>query len=502
MVARDRVRLAEISATLSRHGLGYVAAWLGIGGSDETSESDAPTAPRRLRQALEELGPTYIKLGQILATRADLLSPEWIAELERLQSDAPKVPFGDLRPALEEALGERVEDAFTTFETTPLAAASMAQVHRAQLCDGSAVVVKIRRPGIRPQMEADLRILAELAAMAERASPDLRHFQPQAMVAQLASALLQELDFTIEARNADLIRADFEGDARVIVPAIHWSYTSETVLVMDYIDGTPPISGDILREAGLDTAAIASLGADIVLDMVLINGRFHADPHPGNLRCIAGNRLALLDLGLIGHVSPRRKEEFISFTQALLTSDSDALADVLLSWSNHSGRALPETARSAAEGLIARHGGQKLVLSAMVADFMPLLRERGLAMPPDLILIFKALVTMDGVLSRIEPGFDLSDALKRSAIRLAAARLAPAHWQPILRALAWELARVGDDAPQLVRAVARKLTEPALADPFTGEALHAQTRALSWLVRAIWGGAGLIAAAILAARFL
>lgn len=498
MAARDRARLAELGATLSRHGLGYLGARLGLGTSGTDDELDSPNAPRRLRRALEELGPTYIKFGQILATRTDLLGPKWIAELELLQSDAPTLPFALLRSVVEQALGEPVTSAFAQFEEEPLAAASMAQVHRARLTSGEDVVVKVRRPDIRPRMEADLRILTELAAVAERASADLRHFRPVAMITQLSEALLQELDFTVEARNADTLRADFARDSRVVVPCIHWSHTSESLLVMDYIDGIAPLSGDVLRAAGIDTVAIASLGADVVLDMVLINGRFHADPHPGNLRCLEGNRLALLDLGLVGHVSPRRREEFVSFTQALLSSDSDALADVLMAWAA-GGDASPDAVRLAAEGLIARHGGHGLILSALMADFMPLLRERGLVMPPDLILIFKALVTMDGVLMRIEPEFDLSAAIQRSTIRLAAARLGPDHWQPILRALAWELAKIGDSAPQLVRAAAKRLSD---TPPSDSVALRAQNQASRALVRALWGGSSLIAAAILAARFL
>ena len=427
-----------------------------------------------------------------------MLGPEWISELELLQSDAPTLSFALLRSTIEEALGEPVTSAFADFDEHPLAAASMAQVHRARLASGEDVVLKVRRPGIRPRMEADLRILIELAAVAERASSDLRHFRPVAMVTQLSEALLQELDFTIEARNADMLRADFERNPRVVVPRIHWSHTSETLLVMDYIEGAAPVSGDTLRAAGIDTAAIASLGADVVLDMVLINGRFHADPHPGNLRCLEGNRLALLDLGLVGHVSPRRREEFVSFTQALLLSDADALADVLMAWAQ-GGDASPDAVRMAAEGLIARHGGQGLVLGALMADFMPLLRERGLIMPPDLILIFKALVTMDGVLTRIEPDFDLSAAIQRSTVRLATARLGPDHWQPILRALAWELAKIGDGAPQLVRAAVKRLSDAPPSDP---TALRAQSQASASLVRALWGGSCLVAAAILAARFL
>src|SRR3546814_352918 len=203
----------------------------------------------------------------------------------------------------------------------------MAQVHRAWRDDGRPVVLKIRRPGVRPRIEADLRIVTQLTALAEQASAEARRFSPRALARQLAESLRDELDFTIEGRNADRLREDFAGDPRVLVPDIHWAWSSETLLVMDFVEGLPPRDGETLRAHGIDPAQIAATGADMVLDMVLVNGRFHADPHPGNLLCLPGNRVALLDLGSIGHVSPKRREEFLSFVTALQSGDPGGLAD-------------------------------------------------------------------------------------------------------------------------------------------------------------------------------
>jgi ubiquinone biosynthesis protein len=494
VAGRDRKRLTEILQIASRFGLGVLLARLGLERPEVEGESttEPQTLPRRTRLALEALGPTFVKLGQILATRGDLLPPEWIAELEQLHSRAPTLPFEDLRAAAEEALGQPPEAAFAHFDPQPLAAASMAQVHRATLHDGRQVVLKIRRPGIRPRMEADLRLIAQLAAAVESASAEARRFSPAAMMRQLADAVLEELDFTTEGRNADRLRDDFAREPRVVVPEIHWAWTSESLLVMDYIDGVPPRDGDALRAAGIDPTAIAALGADIVLDMVLVNGRFHGDPHPGNLLCLPGNRIALLDLGMIGHVSPRRREEFIGFTQALSTGDPAQLADVLAIWS--AGSSVPrDRVQIAAERLIARHGGNRIVLSAMVADFLPLMRDEGMTMPPDLLLIFKALVTIDGVLAKIEPGFDLSAAMQRSSLRIAKARLSPDHWAPTLQALAWELSKIGDDAPRLVRAAVRRL------DADTAGATSRQKQAAAILTAGRWISAAIIGAAVLMA---
>ncbi|WP_062344254.1 AarF/ABC1/UbiB kinase family protein [Novosphingobium sp. CCH12-A3] len=492
---RDRARLQEILGIASRFGLGVLLKRLGLERVGSVEGEAGEDLPRRARLAIESLGPTFVKLGQILATRGDLLPREWIAELEQLHSRAPTLSFEELRAAVEEVLGEPPETAFASFDPEPLAAASMAQVHRATLHDGREVVLKIRRPGIRPRMEADLRLIAQLAAVAEAASAEARRFAPAAMMRQLAEAVLEELDFTNEGRNADRLRADFAHEPRVLVPDIHWSWSSEMLLVMDYVDGTPPRGGDILRAADIDPAAIAALGADTILDMVLINGRFHGDPHPGNLLCLPDNRIALLDLGMIGHVSPRRREEFIAFVQSLNGGDPAQLADVLAGWSAGSG-VPPERVQVAAERLVARHGGGRLVLSAMVADFLPLMREEGMTMPPDLLLIFKALVTIDGVLSAIQPGFDLSEAMQRSSLRIARARLSPEHWGPILQAFVWELAKIGDDAPHLVRAAIRRLeTGPTTGPP--PDQLAALSMAGRWIAGAIVAGATIVAAALL-----
>lgn len=491
LAGRDRNRLGEILRVASRFGLGVILQRLGIERpadvGDADSDADAKPLPRRTRLALEELGPTFVKLGQILATRGDLLPEEWITELEQLHSRAPTLVFEDLRPAVEDALGQPPETAFARFDPAPLAAASMAQVHRATLADGREVVLKIRRPGIRPRMEADLRLIAQLAAIVERTSAEARRFAPTAMMRQLADAVLEELDFTTEGRNADRLRADFAREPRVVVPDIHWAWTSETLLVMDYIDGVPPRDRAALHAADIDPAAIAALGADMVLDMVLVNGRFHGDPHPGNLLCLPGNRIALLDMGMIGHVSPRRREEFIGFVQALNAGDPAQLTDVLATWFAGSGTSR-ERIQAAAERLIFRHGGGRLVLSALVADFLPLLRNEGITMPADLLLIFKALVTIDGVLSRIEPDFDLSAAMQRSSLRIFTSRLAPDYWAPTLQAVAWELLKLGYDAPRLLRAAIRRLEvvpPEAPADDGRADAILAAGR---WIAAAIIAG--------------
>lgn len=496
VVARDRARLAHIAKVATRFGLGLLLTRLGLGELAGGAAGGAPEdLARRTRRALEALGPTFVKLGQILATRRDILPPDWIEELERLHSRAPTLPFEQLRPAVETALGAPPEQIFASFDTNPLAAASIAQVHRARLDDGREVVVKIRRPDIRATVEADLRLIAHLAAVAERASPEARRIGPGALVAQLSRDMMAELDFTSEGRNADRLREDFADDPRVVLPAIHWPLTSDGLLVMEYIDGVAPTSGEALRAAGIDPQAIAQLGADVVLDMLLLNGRFHGDPHPGNLLCLAGDRLALLDLGSVGHVSRRRRAEFLGFVQALMTGDAATLTDTLLIWSGPQAPPRPQVER-AADRIVARHGGGPLVLSVLVADLFPLLREERLVLPPDLLLIFKALITIDGVLNAVAPGFDLSEPVRRARGRILLSRLAPDRAANV-GTLLLELDRIAEDSPRLIRALTRRLEQPTVPEALASvldSSVRSAGRSISLAVLA----AGiLVAAAIL-----
>lgn len=477
VAARDRKRLAEITAVLGRFGLDSLIARLGRGGED------APGTPERARLALEALGPTFVKLGQILATRSDLLPPDWITELEKLHSTAPTLPFDELRPAVEAALGEAPEAVFAEFDTGPVAAASIAQVHRARLADGRSVAVKIRRPGIRPLMEADLRLIAAMARTIE-VRPSIARLRPREIVAQLSEAVLAELDFTQEGRNADRFRANFARQPKLVVPGIHWEFSSETLLVMDFVEGVPMRDAAHLTAAGIAPTAIAALGADVVLQMVLIDGFFHGDPHPGNLLCQPGDRIALLDFGMVGHVSPKRREELLGFVQSITGRDPDRLADLLGNWTEHVDRAAVE---AAAARLVERHGQGRLILARVVEDIMTLLRQHALAMPADLVLTFKALITLDGVLGRIDPDFDLTAATRRAWLMAMRARISPGAVRDRMSSLLLELATIEDNLPRLIRAATTRLTEPAPPLPKPDRTLPL----------AVLTGAAMIAGAIL-----
>ncbi|QID19747.1 ubiquinone biosynthesis protein UbiB [Nitrogeniibacter mangrovi] len=417
---RDLGRLHDIASVLIRYGFGDLVRRVGMAGALEKAgralhwrapeELARLAPPARVRRALEELGPSFVKLGQILATRVDLFAPEWIDELSKLQDEAPPLPFEALRAQLTDDLGAPPEEIFPVLDTTALAAASLAQVHRAQLPDGTEVVLKVRRPGIRPVVEADLRLLERVAEIIDKDAPDLRRYRPREVVRQFVLSLRRELDFAAEARNAERVAANLAERADIVVPRIHWRWTCERLNVQDFVDG---IAGRDLRRlplAGLSAPVLARRGATAVLQMILDDGFFHADPHPGNVFYLPDNRIAFIDFGMVGRLSETRRYEVAQVLSGLVSHDSEGVADILLDWSSET-RADTDALRDEIDAFVDQYRGvplQRLDMTAMLADVVAILRDHGLALPPDLALLIKAFVTLEGLGRQLDPDFDMA----------------------------------------------------------------------------------------------
>ena len=340
--ARELPRLREISSVLVRHGLGDLVRRAGIATlleqagqvlqRGEASEIAQLEPHQRARLAFEQLGPTFVKLGQVLSTREDLLPPTWTTELARLHSHVAPVPFDDLLPVVEQALGRSPFEVFGNLEREPYAAGSIAQVHRANLAGGTPVILKIRRPGIEAKIDADLRILEHLAHLVEHEIPEVRRYRPVQVVGQLRGSLERELDLAVEARNTERFARNFADDLDILVPRVYWEWTSSVMNVQEHIEG---IRGDDLAaidNAGLDRKALAARGADAVLKMILVDGFFHADPHPGNVMYLPGNRIALIDFGMVGRLSPVRLRQIVGLLAGLARHDEGTMLEVLLDW--------------------------------------------------------------------------------------------------------------------------------------------------------------------------
>lgn len=435
VAVRDLSRLHDIAAVMIRYGFGDVVSRMGLTHaleragqvmhrhSNETEHAHLP-APTRVRQALEELGPTFVKLGQVLATRVDLFEPEWIAEFGKLQDSAPAVSYADIRSQLTEDLGAPPEEVFAEFDPIPLAAASIAQVYRARLTDGSAVIVKVRRPGIRPIIEADLRWLMRLSELAESESPDLRSFRPKEVVRQFALSLRRELDFAVECRNAERIAQNFTDYTDqtssvaasvatvpvIVIPRVYWQWTGERVCVQEYIDGIPGRKLLAVDQAGLDRKMLARRGAHAVLKMIVEDGFFHADPHPGNVFYLTGNRIAFIDFGMVGRLSEERREQLIRLLLGLVQHEPVRVLDVMLDWTGNSvvdesGLALE------IEAFVDQYHGvplKQLRLGAMLSDLVSILRQHQLMLPSDMALLVKAFISLEGMGRELDPDFDIA----------------------------------------------------------------------------------------------
>ncbi|MCZ8252213.1 MAG: AarF/UbiB family protein [Hylemonella sp.] len=414
-------RLQEIAGVLVRHGLGELVRRWGLAGALEKAghrlhwEHAADLAqlppPVQLRKALEELGPTFVKLGQILAGRADMFGPEWIAEFERLHSQVPAVPFESLRPQLREDLGGEPEEVFAWFDPEPLAAASIAQVHRARLHDGTEVVVKIRRPGIREVIDADLRLLDRLASLAEAELPALAPYRPRQLLREFGRSLHRELDLASECRSAERLARNMAAFPWVRIPRIHWAWTHERVNVQDLVDGIPGQSLDQLAAAGLDRRLLAQRGAQAVLKMIVEDGYFHADPHPGNVFYLPDHGIAFIDFGMVGHLTQRRRQQLLKLLLGLVQREPQGVVDVLLEWTRNGQEVAQERLESEVEAFIDQYHGTPLAelsLGQMLVDVTAILRENRLALPPDLALLIKTFITLEGLGRGLDPAFHMT----------------------------------------------------------------------------------------------
>ncbi len=497
VAARDLGRLHEIASILIRYGFGDMVRRMGMANAleragrallwqhaDELAHMEPPV---RVRRALEELGPAFIKLGQVLATRVDLFEPEWIAEFSKLQDSAPPVPYAEIRQQLGEDLGAPPEEIFASFDPEPLAAASIAQVHRARLGDGSEVVVKVRRPGIRSVIDADLRWLTRLAELAETENPELRNFQPQEVVRQFSLSLQRELDFASECRNSEGIASNFAGytdqDAAspsasgrkppvrataglpaapiIVIPRVYWQWTGERVCVQEFVDGIPGRNLAAVDSTGLDRKLLARRGANAVFKMIIEDGFFHADPHPGNVFYLPGNRIAFIDFGMVGRLTEERRAQLIRLLLGLVRHEPARVADVMLDWTGD-GAVDEDGLILEIQAFVDQYHGvplKQLSLGTMLNELVAILRAHRITLPPDLALLVKAFISLEGMGRELDPDFDMAGEAMPMLVKTLRARYTPAAvikrgWRSASEMLAL-IADLPHDFSRLLRAARR-----------------------------------------------
>ncbi len=426
------------------------------GGSEgrlSTETSHHATRPEHLRRAIEELGPTFIKLGQILSTRGDLLPAEYLEELAKLQDGAPPVPVEAVRQILFEELGRPVDEVFAHFDLHPLASASIGQAHAATLLDGTQVVVKLRRPGVVEQVEEDLGILLDLAATAERHWSAARYYDLLVIAQEFAQTLRAELDYLQEGRNVERFAANFAADASVHVPKVYWETTTSRMLTLERIYGIKISDVAALEQADLDRRAVADHATRVLLSMILEYGFFHADPHPGNVFVESGGRIALIDFGMVGEVDSAMQTILIRLLLAIAERDGGRLADVLLEISRSRQSVDRNALRRDMQRMLVRYCDLPLgdvKLSAMLGELLTILRWHHLRLPPNLALMVKTLGMSEGLGVQLDPHFDLMNVYVPFAKELVQRRFSAREW-------AGQLMFAGIDAMELALGLPQQL---------------------------------------------
>ncbi|HEX5887240.1 MAG TPA: AarF/ABC1/UbiB kinase family protein [Pyrinomonadaceae bacterium] len=409
------------------------------------------TRPEHLRSALEELGTTFIKLGQILSTRADLLPPDYLAELSKLQDSAPAVPFEAIREAVLKELGQPIEEVFLEFDPKPLAAASIGQAHAATLKDGTEVVVKIRRPGVVEQVDEDLKILKELAdAVSGRLELADRYDIP-GIVEEFSETLRAELDYIREGHNAERLAENFAGERRLHIARVYWETTTSRVLTLERIRGTKISDVESLDKQGIDRPELAKFATDVVMRMVCEHGFFHADPHPGNFFIESDGTIGLIDFGMVGSIDEQTQDHLADLLIYINHQDADRLVDVLLDLG---------VSRKPVDRALLRHDVQHLLTSywglplgelritALLNDVFAAMRKNHLHLPSNLSLLFKTVIMIEGMGVQVDPQFRLTTVLESYADRLIMRKYSPLRLIRNLGAASLDLARLGTEMPQ------------------------------------------------------
>ncbi|HSG05617.1 MAG TPA: AarF/ABC1/UbiB kinase family protein [Nitrospiria bacterium] len=393
-----------------------------------TMERDRPVLnPPMMRSVLERLGPTFIKLGQILSMRADLIGPVWSGEFSKLQEDAPPVPYEDVRSIVEEELGSPPEALFKSFEAKPVAAASLAQVHRAYLPDGQEVAVKVQRPGIRRTIEQDIDILFELARLAERLAPEYRIYQPVRIVEEFSEWTLRELDFSVEGRSAERLRYILRDDPRILIPRVYWDFTSNRVLTTEFSHGVRVDDLGRMAALGLDRKALAAAGIDAFFRECLIEGFFHADPHPGNFFAMADGRLCFHDFGMVGYLNGTTRRELLGCMIAFVNKNSEAYLRHVLHLAEFDEKSNVDRFRREVSDILSEFFFVAHPPSAAWAFFRVINRggRNGIRFPADLALFGKAILTAEAMGRTLHPDFDLNRELEPFVKKAVKAYMSP-----------------------------------------------------------------------------
>jgi ubiquinone biosynthesis protein len=454
----DLNRLREVSSIIARHGFGAYLERVRLGSAaprPAPSQATPSTAPAtdgrnaaRFRQMLVDLGPTYVKLGQLLSSRPDILPPGWITELSQLQDACEPVPVAEIRLAIEKGLGRSVDEAFDWLDPVPTASASIAQVHRARTHDGVDVAVKVQRPGVRAQFEGDLGLLTYVARLLEALVEETGVYTPTDIVQEFDRAIHEELDFANEARNARDMAAASRDLPFVVVPGVHESLSSATVLTLDFVEGIKVT--DLAGRMGYDPERVARNIIEAAFRQLFGGGIFHGDPHPGNILVLPGNRIALLDFGLVGRIGRPMQEALVTLVVAVALRDPETVARVLYRIGIPDAHTPITELRDDISGILDRYLGLKLDQirsSTLLTDMLDLAMRHKIKVPREYALLGKASVTIEGLIRGLYPGLDVMEVGLPYAKEMLFSRFQPGDASGALMKSLLKLQGLAEDVP-------------------------------------------------------
>lgn len=510
---RDLPRYRQILATLIKYGYRDVVTALHLEGlvrplERVTMGDDIPPQdrPRRLRMVCEELGVTFVKLGQLLSTRTDLLPEAYTTELSALRDEVRPFPYEEAEAVLAHEYGRPPGEIFASIERTPVASASISQVHRAILADGRPVALKIRRPGIEKIAQADIDILKNLSQLAERHLAALVPYHPTTIVAEFERSLKRELDLGIERRTMERCRTQLAGDRFAHVPEVYPDHCTSRVLCMEFIDGVRVDDLDGLRRLGINPEDVAERGAKILLTQIFRHGFFHADPHPGNLRVLPGGIVAPLDYGMFGQLDSRIRERIADLLINLLDQDTEGVLRALEALGIRGEVANPRALARDVGELVAAYSDltlDNIDLAQLLRELVALIRAHRLRIPPDLVLLIRSLVTIESVGRHLDPHFDIARHLRPFIRRLTMLRFSPTRVLKQTTRTAEDLRRIATVLPDLLGQSLESIQRGELKVSFDVQHLDKLVRQLTRASHTLAGGiviSGLIVGSSLIVR--
>lgn len=450
-------RYREILTVLAKHGFGDLLTKVNLDKllPRKKRKGMPPYSTwERIRMALEELGPTFIKLGQVMSNRPDLLPQELIIELEKLQDAVPPFPNNKARELVETELGNSVDELFLKFSPEPTASASIAQIHKAVLRSGKIVIVKVQRPLIEKILETDLEIMGHLASLMEKHIKGFDTINPTRIVNEFERAIRKEIDFTNEANNMERFTANFKNVPDICVPKVFREFCSTRILTMEYIEGIKVTDLDKLTAAGNDPKVLARKGTNLLLQQIFDFGFFHADPHPGNIMVLPGNVICLLDFGMMGILAPKQREYLGNLIIGIVNQDSKKITKTIISFAHNKRIEHPEEFESQAYELIQYYGYMPLKtinIGDLLNDIIKLILKFRLELPSQFYLLSRALITIEGVARKLDPEFEMVTQLEPYAKKLIQERLNPLRLFKDAYATMFDLAGLLRDLPSETR---------------------------------------------------